>query len=72
MTGTELRSLLTSAWRRCGAFLSETLVVSAEAGFYPDPLHLGPMLNVLYSSEAQLERRRADAGDTAEARDVER
>ena len=72
MTGTERRSLLTSAWKRCGAFLSETLAVSAEAGVYPDPLHLGPMLNVLYSSEAQIERRRADVVETTEAREIQR
>ena len=72
MTGTELRGRLSSAWKRCGAFFSETLALSAEAGFYPDPLHLGPLLRVLYSREAQVERRRADAVEPSDARDVRR
>jgi len=70
MTGTQLRSHLWTACKRCGGFLSETFTLSAEAGLYPDPLHLGPVLAVLYSSEARLERRRVEAADAEDAHDA--
>ncbi|HEX6242924.1 MAG TPA: hypothetical protein VFZ61_18555 [Polyangiales bacterium] len=41
--------------------------MSAEAGLYPDPLHLGAVLGVLYSSEGRIERRNADFGAANDA-----
>jgi hypothetical protein len=66
MAGAGLRSHISRVWARCGAFLSETLAVSAEAGFYPDPLHLGHVLGLLYSSEGHSEHRNGDFGVTSD------
>lgn len=67
MAGAEPRSFISKAWTHFGALLSETLALSAEAGFYPDPLHLGPVLGVLYSSEGRVERRNGDLGSASDA-----
>ena len=44
--------------RRGAAFLWDAWTLSVEGSFYPDPLHLGPVFGMLYSSEGRAERNR--------------